>query len=438
MVEREANIDLLFRNGLRDFEALPPADLWEKIKPAVSKPKRSFFYLRIAASVTILAASGLLTAMLLRNSPSLTENASISLNSRPEPDKILRENIVAPVRPVALQPVDLNETDQKSTEEVKATITPVSLFTLPSPALYTSFIKSKPVREINRNITSGSLQKAYNPSYSDIVSEASVQVKENIPVKENKWSVGAMVTPAYYSQVSLSQDDAAKSIIKSEEPAFSYTGGLTFAYNISSRFTVQTGVNYSSVGQKIDGVDSWSGFGKFVQSKGGNEFQVMTSSGTISSTNSDIYLSDNNSGARVMSLFTREVFDPVKNDLPYVSSSLTQNFNYVEVPVLLKYKIIDRNVDLKVIGGVSYNILVNNNAYTTSGGTKYFIGKTDGLSPVTLSSSLGMGMEYSFSGKLSLNLEPTFRYYITPLGGLAGSSIHPYSFGILTGVAYKF
>jgi hypothetical protein len=247
-----------------------------------------------------------------------------------------------------------------------------------------------------------------------------------------------MITPAYYSRFDLSSNDAASEIVKSEEAAFSYSGGVMFAYNLSRRFSVQTGINYSSIGQRIDGVTSYSGFGKYLDSKGESQFGVVTSSGTISSRNNDIYLTDNNSGARVMTMYKTEVFDPVKNGLSYINSSLTQNFNYLEVPVMLKYKLIDRNIGLKVIGGVSYNILVNNSAYTTSGGSKYFIGKTEGLSPVTLSSSLGMGMEYNFSGKLSLNLEPTFRYYITPLGGLAGSTIHPYSLGILSGISYKF
>ena len=71
-------------------------------------------------------------------------------------------------------------------------------------------------------------------------------------------------------------------------------------------------------------------------------------------------------------------------------------------------------------------------------GNKYPIGKTEGLNLMTLSSSLGMGMEYNFSNKLSLNLEPTFRYYLNPFNELAGSNIHPYSFGIFSGVSYKF
>jgi hypothetical protein len=83
-------------------------------------------------------------------------------------------------------------------------------------------------------------------------------------------------------------------------------------------------------------------------------------------------------------------------------------------------------------------MLVGNYASATVGGVKYSIGKTEGLSPVNFSSSLGLGFEYSLSKKFSLDLEPTFRYYLTPLGGLAGSSIHPYSFGIFSGVLYKF
>jgi hypothetical protein len=49
-----------------------------------------------------------------------------------------------------------------------------------------------------------------------------------------------------------------------------------------------------------------------------------------------------------------------------------------------------------------------------------------------------MGMEYSFTKNLSLNLEPTFRYYLNPFSGTEGSTIHPYSFGLFSGISYKF
>jgi hypothetical protein len=47
-------------------------------------------------------------------------------------------------------------------------------------------------------------------------------------------------------------------------------------------------------------------------------------------------------------------------------------------------------------------------------------------------------MEYSLSKKLTLNLEPTFRYYLNPFNDVTGLRAHPYSFGVFSGVAYKF
>jgi hypothetical protein len=81
---------------------------------------------------------------------------------------------------------------------------------------------------------------------------------------------------------------------------------------------------------------------------------------------------------------------------------------------------------------------VANSAFAYVSGAKYIIGKTEGLSPINFSSSFGLGFEYNLSEQISLNLEPTIRYYLTPLGGLVGSSIHPYSFGIFSGLSYKF
>jgi hypothetical protein len=108
------------------------------------------------------------------------------------------------------------------------------------------------------------------------------------------------------------------------------------------------------------------------------------------------------------------------------------------LPVILRYKVIDKTIGVNLIGGLAYNLLVHNSVYTTINGSKYPIGDTKGLNPLSLSSSLGMGMEYNLSGKLSLNLEPMFRYYLNPFNASAGSVVHPYSFGIFSGVSYKF
>ena len=54
MDEKGANIDLLFRNGLKDFEVLPPPGLWDGIHSAIKVKTRHIIYLRAAAAVIVL------------------------------------------------------------------------------------------------------------------------------------------------------------------------------------------------------------------------------------------------------------------------------------------------------------------------------------------------------------------------------------------------
>jgi hypothetical protein len=54
MVEREANIDIVFRNGLKDYEALPPPEVWDKVYPQIVKPRNTYRFARYAALVIVL------------------------------------------------------------------------------------------------------------------------------------------------------------------------------------------------------------------------------------------------------------------------------------------------------------------------------------------------------------------------------------------------
>jgi hypothetical protein len=255
------------------------------------------------------------------------------------------------------------------------------------------------------------------------------------PVK--RWSIEALASPTYYSTFTSGNDQLTSQLTSTEDPLFSYSGGVSFSYKISKRFSIQSGIYYSSLGQRIDGIYSFSGFQKYNESKGSPSFKVPTTSGTVYTSNPDVFLAAYGNG-KVYTTYTNDVFDPNKASLQYISNSLTQNLSYLELPVIVRYKVIDKMIGINIIGGLSYNLLVSNSAYAMKDGTKYSVGDTKGLNPLALSSSLGMGMEYNLSDKLSLNLEPTFRYYLDPFSITTGSLIHPYSFGIFSGVSYKF
>jgi hypothetical protein len=441
MVEREANIDLLFRNGLRDYEVLPPSDVWEGIQPAISG-KRSFIGYRIAASVAVLISLALGTFYLTSRADKELAAPSLSVNNFVNPESSREDkNFIPAATTPAMDMVTASEVFDKPVSE--NTINPVNNYYLPQPGLYTSFTERTEKAGRTRNLSSVNIDpianKAYPPGDGKMTnSDLELDKGDGTGFEPGRWSVGALVIPSYYSSFSLSSNDPASELIKAEDAAVSYSGGFAFSYKVSKRISVQTGIYYSAIGQKVTGVDTYTGFSRYNNSKGAGMFSVVTSSGTITSTNRDLYLADNNTNSRVLSNLALDVFDPVKADLSYISNSIHQDFNYLEIPFVMKYKLFDRKLDFNITGGLSYNLLVNNTSYAMTGGEKFYIGNTGNLSPVTFSSSLGMGLEYSFSKRLYLNLEPTFRYYMTPIGGLAGSSIHPYSFGVLSGISYRF
>jgi hypothetical protein len=437
MSEKGANIDLLFRNGLKDYEVLPPAGVWEGVKSSGKLKSRPFVFLRIAAAATILLTVSFFTYQWSHDIGSNEETAAdFKAGNTSSPSFA---NIYLPPEQANINNLIPSVKDQ--TEETSLFVEDAATEPIDSPA---------PVFRYGRNINVSlsdipdSPGLFTNPAYTAEQSKISTRVPdyqylpdEIVPKKENRWSIAAMASPTYYSKFTSGNDELSTQLMESEDPVVSYTGGVGLSYKISKRFSIQSGLYYSSMGQTLDGINTFGGFRKYDNSKGDNNFEILTSSGTISASNPDVFVNAEASD-RVITKFTNDVFDPKKASLQYINSSLTQSLSYLELPVILRYKIIDKTIGINVIGGMSYNLLVNNSVYTEVDGSKYVIGDTRGLNPLSLSSSLGMGMEYSFSKKLSLNLEPTFRYYLNPFSVSTGTYLHPYSFGIFSGVSYKF
>lgn len=440
MNEKGANIDLLFRNGLKDFEVLPPPDVWEGVHPAIKIKSQPIILLRIAAVATILLTVSFLTYRWNREILITTSDSVLSFNiGTPEPV------FSVPGDDPQYQPAKRNNQIRNSSNDIIeflnhsaiADATDVAF----SPELIMNIQETRSLSLGNNTIGRGQLLILPNmsPVNSVYIHNPDLQylLLNNSTRPVNRWSIAAMASPTYYSGISSGSDQLSNKIMSSEQPLFSYSGGLAFSYKISKRFSIQSGLYYSSLGQKVEGINSFSGFTQYNKTKGDHNFELLTSTGTVITTNPDVFLTAIGSD-RIHTAYTNDVFDPKKASLQPVNNSLNQNFSYLEFPVVLRYKIVDKTIGINLIGGLSYNLLVHNSVYTTLDGKIYPVGDTKGLNPLTLSSSLGMGMEYNISGKLSLNLEPTFRYYLNPFSVTTGTFIHPYTFGIFSGVSYKF
>jgi len=440
MDDRWANIDLVFRNGLKDFEVLPSPEVWDNIHPVIKTKQRTFIFLKAAALIAVLLTLSFLAYRWSSEVSTAVDSTVTALNEQTGSSEIF---------PSIEIPVNVTVKETNSLKPVKGTlinnnpenvIEPENQMILSPEVAYlpeTGSLLMNGTRSIHGPYLA-SLNSRQKNSFETKESDHFYLQDMNTTKSPERWSIAAMASPTYYSRFNAGSSDLSKQLGASEQPVISYSGGVAFTYKINKRFSIQSGLYYSSLDQNVTGINSYGGFQKYNSAKGDHNFGVMTTNGTVFTNNPDVFLIADGSGERIMTSFTKDVFDPQKANLQYISNTMRQNLSYLEMPVVLRYKVVDKTIDVNLIGGVSYNLLVNNSAYTMIDGGKYSIGKTSGLNPVSLSSLLGMGMEYSFSGNLSLNLEPTFRYYLNPFSETTGLKNHPYSFGIFSGISYKF
>jgi hypothetical protein len=443
MDDRKANIDLAFRNGLKDYEMLPPPDVWNCIESRIMRKERPAYFMRAAAFLAIAMTMSVLAYRWIGKTATIPAGAVLALNEESS-SQFSSVTISEPFTQIREQSGSARNS-LKSTAESAPVISQI-----PVADNGVSNIAKMPYTNLWSPLKTTSLdivqhQSAIDGQQMNILTvdnlnqEYQDYLAESITADQSgRWSIAALATPVYYGKINSGPDELSKQIMASEQSVVSYTGGVALSYNVNKRFSIQSGLFYSSFGQEIDGINSFAGFQKYDNTKGDHNFEVLTTNGTVYTNNADVFLFDNVNSNRIVTNYNNDIFDPQKASLDYINNTMRQDFSYLELPVFLRYKLIDRVVDFNLIGGVSYNLLLDNSVYTVIDGSKYMIGTTEGLNMFSISSSLGMGMEYKFSEKLSLNLEPTFRYYLNTFNNVAGSNFHPYSFGIFSGISYKF
>ena len=439
MVKRDANIDLLFRNGLEDLEVLPPSDAWDHISPAIRPSREIGWIFRIAAGVAAMVSLGLLAYYVgIRSSENLLETVTADFQ------EFTGEEVVPENSTPLFSSSTLQESSQADVSAEILAYMPADESWLSTMLIPVNNLTDNPDNVFSVVDVDNSSLRYTNPTpekleyigNSNMFNEApyGTDLAPQNPVSIEKWKIGAKVSPTYLSSSLKAANQSMNGSID-ESALLSYTGGVIVSFKVTSRFSLQTGVYYSSLGRQVSGINSYSGFTPDAGAKSGSLFEVETATGPVSSTNHDIFLTDVTS-ARITSFYTIDNYDPVKAGLQPFGNELKQNLEYLEIPVMLSYKVIDKRVDFNLLGGLSYNFLLDNNTYAVGDGTKVLIGTTEGVEQIVLSSALGMSLEYSINKNISFNLEPSFRYFLNSDGRI--SIQNPYTFGIFSGLYYSF
>jgi len=436
MFDKEPNIDIVFRNGLKNLEILPPADVWENI-PALPRNRRRYaMAFRIAAGMAALVTLTLLASWFTRNNG--------GINTEPQLASVVNDNITPAVPDLQEQEVIKPDTREILREEIasvsQASIEEASVSNSADISLSTmAYMQDEPEAVSDKQNTQVAAESPVIIISQRVfgLSEKSGQLAtiEKIKPQGDRFFLGASVSPSLGFS-GTTHDNRLAELLSSEKGVPTYSTGLIFAYKLSQRFSIQSGISMASLGQVVSGIDVFAGLSDYYATKGNYIYRVETASGTLISGNSDLYLTDNKS--RVGTFVPSGMADPSKYPLTLIDNEIHQVFRYLEVPLLVRYKIIDRDLDLNLSGGMSYGFLVQNSAFAMDGNNMVPVGHTEGVNLHTLSSQIGVGMEYNFSKVISFNLEPVFRYYMTPFSDLSGTLSRPFSFGLFSGFFFRF
>jgi hypothetical protein len=457
----EKNIDRIFKNKLSHFDAEPPAEVWDNIKGKLYLERRRkmiFWFTRVAAGIAVLAALSL-TYFIARNSIKdnlISDDKKVKTEAE-EGVPLSEGKLSDGESPAEISP-DLKSENRIERQEIKKEVK--IAHTVFSPGydggpeeitfseefqpehfqepIVTS-VRSKSIRRLEYEVPVMEIK----PSGEGMPGKPYEEIYAlNIPYEEeshaNRWAVGTQVSPLYsYRNLSVKDEsmETANYYNQAESGTLAYSGGLNVNYSPTRRISIQSGVYYSRYGVSVDQAYFFENAPTADAGSSAKFYSVNNSSGIID-------IADNTSVDYVTN------YGQHKNHMNFSSAGelslqvnsgeVIQNFEYLEVPLVLRYRLIDRKIGLNFLGGLSTNLLVGSNTYYNEDGNKEKIGETTDIKPFNYSSIMGIGIDYAISKHLNINLEPTFRYYLNSINESSFIGSHPYSLGVFTGVRYSF
>lgn len=258
------------------------------------------------------------------------------------------------------------------------------------------------------------------------------------------WKMGVNVSPGYSSYNAKHGAVYASNMThEASDGNASVSGGISVRYKAAKRWSIESGMYYAQNGQQTGSSPEIFG--------GRAEAAVVTSPAEKLYFNTRVLMESShmamNSTAGVIAIDKvpagAEVGANLENFYANGNSLITQGelsqvFDLVEIPVYLRYLLLESKVDVELVGGVNAGLVVGNNAYIDNQYGVQKIGRTQEISTLNLSGTLGIGVNYALGKQFSLAVEPRFNYYLNSMSKNPEVDFRPYRIGIYTGLYYNF
>lgn len=472
-MKRDRNIDDLFREKLRNYEKEPPAYLLQNVLDgvAVARRNRKIVFWRVAgvaAAILLAFVAGWQLQHL--NSKTSPQQIVVGPNSSPEieaakqfgpEEKITLDKIQEPGFASdeklfkSASDKNLQLAGRISSQEEKITNESIlSARAAESNLLYPIKIRSHRIISNNQYANVLHEMKVKDTNFDRFEMTIDQQIIEqnkqqfqtqNEKQKKVRWLVGAQVSPAFNVSGSSHSQVYASNMLNSANNPVDVGGGISVEYKKGKRLSLQSGVYYSGLGQASGNSSRSSANSDYMYASADRGAEYFNTSVNIDTKSSKMMM---NSAAGVIefsSVPSGIVLGANLDEKAMVSNAVVvsdarfiQNFEYIEIPLYLRYTIIDSRFDVEMMGGFSSNMLVGNQTFMESGDGKNLVGKTQDMQLLNYSGTLGVGLKYGLSKRVFLNVEPRVKYYLNSLNNNSSVTYKPYTIGVFTGLSYEF
>ncbi|MQP25030.1 hypothetical protein GFJ94_08130 [Flavobacterium sp. LMO8] len=252
----------------------------------------------------------------------------------------------------------------------------------------------------------------------ELLKEKEAGKNEDEKEKRSRWAVSTNASPVYFNSVAegSSLDSRFNANQKEYNNTLSYGVGVNYAIN--NKWTIKTGVNNLSLDYNTTDIT-------FYQDVSAKPIENLNTNSMGKMINIKSKLEDN-------SFISVEEFETRKYD-----GAINQQISFIEVPLELGYKLLDRKFGIELIGGISTLFLNDNSVSIVSNGQEIVIGEANNLNNIHFSSNVGLGFKYSFWKSFNANFQPMFKYQINTFNENSGN-FKPYFIGLYTGVSFSF
>ncbi len=265
-------------------------------------------------------------------------------------------------------------------------------------------------------------KKSIFDAINEISDESTVIVANDSP--DHRWELTPNVAPVYYNTLSEGSSIDPMFSDNSKNGDLNIAYGIKVSYNLNRRFSIRSGVSNVNLSYSTTGLELGTG-----------------PLSAASTTGIDYYERNNvtivvDKGA----LAAQDSGNPFGNITPKSTNGetyLNQNISYYEMPLELNYAIINKKFGINLIGGFSTLILGNNEISVEAGDFNEVLGEASNLSSLSFTTNIGLGLNYSFSKKLMFIIEPMFKYQLNPYTD-SSVDFQPYYIGVYSGLSFKF